>query len=119
MSRLSRDDWRVYATMRTEVGKDYAERFRHRLNRNYSRKGINHGARYDSPWQLVKDYGIDGYLSKRFFPGHDDPSYLEDLYTIEPIRAAYDCTGCIFTGWIKGFRVPGGIVVYHSISVDI
>ena len=113
MSRMNKTNWQVYATLREIRGKAAAEDYRHKVNsRNLpeSRK---------SKWQIVKNYGIDGYLAKRFFPGNPDPADLESQYYIEPIYAAYDCTGCMFTSWIQCFKVPGGVWCYHRIACDI
>lgn len=115
MSRMNRENWEVYAIMRETGGPAAAERYRHKVN---ARKRYL-PERRESKWQIVKDYGIDGYLSKRFFPGPVDPADLEARYYIEPIYAAYDCTGCMFTSWIACFKVPGGVWCYHRIACDI
>ena len=117
MSRMNRSNWEVYAIIRSTSGKAAAERYRHKVNARNAHRMVE--ADLDPVWQIVKDYGIDGYLAKCFFPGHHDPADLESQYYIEPIYAAYDCTGCLFTSWIECFRVPGGVWCYHRVSCDI
>lgn len=45
--------------------------------------------------------------------------YLHDCVALPHINSPYDCTGQPFTRWIDYKRTPAGIVVIHSIGLDI
>jgi len=121
MSRLTREDWEVYGILRSVRGKKYAENWRHSRNKKNADYGIGL-PRKDHEWRLVKEYGIDGYLIKRFVSGHmtaaEKARFEEDNWVHAP-ATAYDCTGKPFTSWISFHEVPEGTWVYHMISFDV
>lgn len=117
MSRMNRSNWEAYAALRSTLGKAAAESYRHKVNSRNALRMVEPDREPD--WKIVKDYGIDGYLAKCFFPGFPNTRNLIDDLWIEPVYSAYDCTGCMFTSWIECFPVPGGVWVYHRISCDI
>ena len=56
MSRMTRDNWLVYAIFREIDGKATAENYRHKVNAKNRKYGIS-GDGEKSPWSLVKsDY---------------------------------------------------------------
>ena len=64
MSRMTRDNWLVYAIFREIDGKAKAETYRHKVNAKNRKYGIS-GDGKESPWSLVKG-DFDYYLEKRF-----------------------------------------------------
>lgn len=120
MSRMTAPDWVVYAVLRNIEGKAHAEDYRHKRNKKNAEYGI--GLRKEDPRIIVKDYGIDGFLTKQFIPGElsaADKAAIEDSEWIDVSPSEYDCTGRPFTNWIKFFEVPGGYWMYHSIGFDV
>lgn len=120
MSRMTAPDWAVYAVLREVKGRAYAESYRHKRNKKNAELGI--GLRKEEQPILVKDYGMDGILTKQFIPGElgaEDKAAIEDCEWIEITHCAYDCTGRPFTNWIKFFKVPGGYWMYHSVGFDV
>ena len=84
MSRMTAPDWAVYAVLREIKGKACAEDYRHKRNKKNAEYGI--GLRKEDPRILVKDYGIDGFLTKQFFHGElnaADKEAIEDSEWIE------------------------------------
>ncbi len=76
--------------------------------------------------RIVRDYGIDGYISLMQLPEFLDSESMEDVVEwfesecyIEPTYSAYDCTGRPFTNWYKVFRRLGHWFAYHSVSFDV
>ena len=121
MSRMTREDWMVYGILRSLRGKDYAEKYRHKRNKRNAEFGIGL-PKPETGWAMVKDYGIDGMLVKKFIPGAMDEEAkadFEEANQIECPPSAYDCTGKPFTGWMSFFDVPGGVWAYHRICVDV
>jgi hypothetical protein len=117
---MTRSNWEVYAILRSVDGKAAAERYRHKVN---ARNAPLMGEPIEDPvWTIVKDYGIDGYITKCFIPGDwsmDDRNDFADSIWIESYPSAYDCTGRAFTRYVDMFDVPGGIWVYHHIGFDV
>ena len=76
--------------------------------------------------RIIRDYGIDGYISLMQLPEFLDSESMEEVVEwfesecyIEPTYSAYDCTGRPFTNWYKVFRRLGHWFAYHSISFDV
>ena len=121
MSRMTADDWMVYGILRSLQGKDYAEKYRHKRNKRNAEFGIGL-PKPETGWAMVKDYGIDGTLVKKFIPEKmsiEDMNRFEESTWIDCPFSPYDCTGKPFTNWISFFDVPGGVWVYHSIGFDV
>lgn len=69
---------------------------------------------------LVKDYGIDGYITLYELPDVSDPvEYFEENERIHYVPRAWDCTGQAFTEWYKIFKRHGKTMVYHRIGYDV
>lgn len=76
--------------------------------------------------KIVKDYGIDGYISySQMFYCDDnwekervDNMFVETEY-IHSMPSMYDCTGQRFTNWFKTVKRNGKWYVYHSIGFDV
>ncbi len=74
--------------------------------------------------QLVKDYGIDGYIVKFPLPeristeGEAEEYFLSQHY-IEATNSPYDCTGKAFTEWYRIFKIRGRFYAYHSVGFDV
>ena len=60
MSRMTRNNWEVYAIFREIDGKEKAETYRHKVNAKNAEYGIS-GDGEKSPWSLVKG-DFDGYV---------------------------------------------------------
>ena len=76
--------------------------------------------------RIIRDYGIDGYISLMQLPEFLDSESMEEVVEwfesecyIEPTYSAYDCTGRPFTNWYKVFRRLGHWFAYHSVSFDV
>ena len=68
---------------------------------------------------LVKDYGMDGYITLYELPDVEDPvEYFKENEEIHYRPSMYDCTGQAFTGWYKIFKRHGKNMVYHRICFD-
>lgn len=74
---------------------------------------------------IIKDYGIDGYVSLEKLPDQLNGSDIDDVNewfeehrAYPEIRSAYDCTGRPFTNWFKCFRRRGHWMAYHSVGYD-
>lgn len=119
MSRMTRDNWLVYAIFREIDGKAKAETYRHKVNAKNAELGIN-GDGEKSPWTLVKYDEDGGYIEKRFLPYHLTAEEQEDWYDSIEIRinSPWDCTGQRFTAWISFHEIPGGTWVYHCTGID-
>lgn len=77
---------------------------------------------------IIKDYGIDGYVELLELPISVDTwkteekvcEYFEESeFYIEPYYSAYDCTGKAFTSWFKPVLRRGKWYVYHSVCFDV
>lgn len=75
---------------------------------------------------IVKDYGIDGFISLHLLPEflegssiEDVKKYFEEEEVIECPYSAYDCTGRPFTSWYKIFRRHNRWYAYHSVAIDV
>lgn len=76
--------------------------------------------------KIVRDDGIDGYVSLQQLPEFTDGytaeevnEYFREAEEIEPTYSAYDCTGRPFTVWFKVFRRSGHWFAYHSVGFDV
>lgn len=76
--------------------------------------------------EIIRDDGMDGYISLMQLPETlDDASkedaveWFENMCYIEPTYSAYDCTGRPFTSWYKVFRRRGHWFAYHSVAFDV
>lgn len=110
----------VYGILREVKGKAYAEAYRHKRNKKHAEYGT--GLKVEKVWTIIRDYGIDGYLMKRFIPGgmtEAEKAEFEDYEWIELRWSPYDCTGRAFSQWMSFHDVPGGTWVYHSIGFDV
>ena len=119
MSRMTRDNWLVYAIFREIDGKAKAETYRHKVNAKNAEYGIN-GDGEKNPWSTVKG-DFDGYIEKRFIPYHVSKTEAEEIAGetwIEPTYSAYDCTGRPFSASIDFYDVPGGTWIYHHVGYD-
>ena len=120
MSRMTRDNWLVYAIFREIDGKAKAEIYRHKVNAKNAELGIN-GDGEKSGWSIVKG-DFDGYIEKRFIPCHVSKAEAEEIVGktwIEPTYSAYDCTGRPFSVSMDFYAVPGGTWVYHHVGYDV
>lgn len=119
MNNLTRDQWIVYACIRTEVGKNTANEYKRNCKIKNAKYGIN--IEKKNPWNLAfSDY--DSMTYKRFFPGNmseEDKKELVEEISIDCINSQYDCTGCVFTTAIDFYNVPGGVWVYHCMALDV
>ena len=120
MSRMTRDNWLVYAIFREIDGKAKAETYRHKVNAKNAEYGIN-GDGKENPWSIVKG-DFDGYIAKRFLPYHVGKAEAEEIVGetwIEPTYSAYDCTGRPFSVSMDFYDVPSGTWVYHYVGYDV
>lgn len=77
-----------------------------------------------SETRIVKEYGIDGYITLLPLPEYlktidGAREYFEDVEYIQPFPSAYDCTGRPFTSWYKVFQRGGRFWAYHAVSFDV
>lgn len=74
--------------------------------------------RYDEDGDGCKEYGI---LPEDGTETTDDEirEYIKDYIELPPINSPYDCTGKHFTRWVDFKRTPAGIVIIHSIGLDV
>ncbi|MCD8382880.1 MAG: hypothetical protein LUC30_08215 [Clostridiales bacterium] len=65
---------------------------------------------------IVRDYGIDGFVSLI-----ELPEYLksEEDERIPSRYSPYDCSGAAFTQWYKIIKRRGRYFAYHSVGIDI
>ncbi len=73
---------------------------------------------------IVKDYGIDGYISLIRLPEKLETEeaardyFKEEEYLVcRPSQC--DCTGQAFTCWYKLFKRQGNWMAYHRIAFDV
>lgn len=76
----------------------------------------------DESRRIVRDEGIDGYISLEKIPGaetrEDAEAYFEAHMELTCRPSAYDCTGQFFTVWRKLFQRAGSWWCYHRVAVD-
>ena len=75
---------------------------------------------------IVKEDGIDGYVSLEQLDGETDrlslpevEEWFRDNREIAILPSAYDCTGRAFTSWFKIVRRRGHWYAYHRICFDV
>ncbi len=73
---------------------------------------------------LVKDYGIDGYISlirlpKKLETEEAARNYFEEEEYLVCRPSQYDCTGQAFTCWYKLFKRQGSWMAYHRVAFDV
>lgn len=86
---------------------------------DYSKRYLSDGSYVRA--ELVKSYGIDGYVERiRLTPRSFERLHeiVNDLW-IEPHYSDFDCTGHPFSNWIKCVVGTNAIIIYHSVSYDI
>lgn len=117
MSRMTRDNWLVYAIFREIDGKERAEQYRHKINATRAKYRTKDES---SPWALIKYDEDGGYIEKRFLPYHLTAEEREEWYDSIEIRinSPWDCTGQRFTAWISFHEIPGGTWIYHCTGID-
>lgn len=74
--------------------------------------------------QIVKDYGVDGYVFKFPLPERiatmdEAEEYFLSQHYIESSNSPYDCTGKAFTSWYRIFKIRGRFYAYHSVGFDV
>lgn len=89
-----------------------------RAMRRYTHREVDYDRR------IVKDNGIDGYISLERLPADirdltEAESFFERFMTYHYSPCAYDCTGQAMTNWFKVFPRNGGFYAYHSVSFDV
>ena len=89
-----------------------------RAARQYTHREVDYDRR------IVKDYGIDGYVSLERLPAdirdlNEANRFFERFMTHHYQPSAYDCTGQAMTNWFKVFPRNGGFYAYHSVSFDV
>ena len=89
-----------------------------RAVRQYTHREVGYDRR------IVKDYGIDGYVSLERLPAdirdEDEANFFfEQFMSYKYQPCAYDCTGQAMTNWFKVFPRNGGFYAYHSVSFDV
>lgn len=118
MAKLTRDQWLVYAAFRAYGSREKAEEYKRRAKTRNNRYGIKTS---ENPWALVKaDY--DRRIIKRFIPRKmtvAECQEMTDEIWIDCPNSLYDCTGAIFTTGVDFYEVPGGMWVYHFLSLDV
>ena len=75
-------------------------------------------------FRIVKDYGIDGFISLEKLPeeitDYDTAVEWFEMWRVrECVPSQYDCTGQLFTNWFKVFKRNGSFWAYHSIGCDV
>lgn len=119
---LKTDDWRIYAILRNDVGKEKAEEYKQKCFEKYKKYGLllkneNNG------YNFVKAFGdYDSYTLKCFIPSFFSDSEKEEIYDqikIPFFYSPYDCTGQRFTAGIDFYKVQNGTWIYHRIGVDV
>lgn len=73
---------------------------------------------------IVRDYGIDGFVSLIELPEYlkseeDATEYFEENERIPSRYSLYDCSGAAFTQWYKIIKRRGRYFAYHSVGIDI
>lgn len=77
--------------------------------------------------QIIKDYGMDGYIELVSIPevfdtleGEDGANeFFKEFLEIHARPSMYDCTGQAFTSWYKLFKRRGQFYAYHSVCFDV
>ena len=77
-----------------------------------------------NPERIIRDYGIDGFISLFPLPTYlesveDATEYFEECEYIHCPASVYDCTGHAFTSWYKIFSRNGQFWAYHSVGFDV
>ena len=88
-----------------------------RAMRRYTHREVDYDRR------IVKDNGMDGYISLERLPADirdedEANSFFVEFMILTPRPSAYDCTGQAMTNWFKVFPRNGGFYAYHSVSFD-
>ena len=85
----------------------------------------NKAEREDIIGTIVKDNGIDGYISLETLPDQlswldikDVNAWFKEHRAYPDNHYMYDCTGRPFTNWFKCFRRRGHWMAYHSVGYD-
>ena len=72
---------------------------------------VNGGGEFENHWMKVV------FPGEKWTKVEKDEFIDENWIYCEPSQ--YDCTGQIFTRWIKCFNVPKGVVVYIMEAIDV
>lgn len=74
--------------------------------------------------RVIKDYGVNGYITVRRMPdGLKDIEmarrFFGEFLTYQLTPSQYDCTGQRFTQWFKVVERRGSFWAYHSVGFDV
>ena len=88
------------------------------------KREIRRYLRLETGHKIVKDFSPDGYIELVELPEQletqeDAEQYFNENLWIHYYPTYYDCTGQLFTGWVKVFRRRGRYMAYHAICKDI
>ena len=72
--------------------------------------------------RIIHEYGVDGYIYREPLNAatkEEAEKEFDRNHRIDYRPTYYDCTGQMFTGWHRIFRINGKYVLYHKISFDV
>ena len=82
-------------------------------------------ARHFGP-KILRDRGIDGYITKETLPEYlsdrpkeDAVNWFNDNRVFPENNSMYDCTGKPFTSWFTIIRRHGRWVAFHDVGFDV
>ena len=92
------------------------------IKRSLRRYAHQNVSEYQS--RIIKDYGVDGYITIRRMPDvcrslEDAKRFFGQFLTYPYTPSEFDCTGQRYTKWFKAVQRNGGYYVYHSVGFDI
>lgn len=113
--RLTKGQWEVVALIRSWKGKALAKRAVSNFTESRTK---THGGG-ELKWKTVS-YDDDSIIEKVGFDFvFDDEDWEEfhDSYYLHT-SGCYDCTGKLFTVWMKRFTVNGKTIIYRKNAID-
>lgn len=89
-----------------------------------TKKSLRKFLKKESNERIVKDEGIDGYISLITLPEWIDNKDAAELYFENEKRlvcypSQFDCTGQAFTCWYKLLKRRGRWMAYHCVRFDV
>lgn len=117
----SKDDLRLaydYLQIHKELGSPIDKQSDiKRVIRGYLRTEKSHD-------KIIRDYGMDGYISLMELPDflesqEEAAEYFEEVHVIHAMPSIYDCTGQAFTSGYKIFKRRDRFFAYHSVCFDV
>lgn len=112
--RLSESQWTVVAIARTLYGKKRAKEVASKFAKTITK---THGGELKWNGVVSDDYSYIEKVGFDFVFTDEDWEEFNECYFYR-INSWYDCTGKIFTVWMKKFVVNGRTIIYRKNAVD-